>query len=72
MNGEYSVPQLYHSRNNKKVRINALDLQNTCCEGKGAAVEYIIRNYLKENVIVVSNDTSALFYGLLAEEKKNK
>ena len=29
MNGEYSVPQLYHSRDNKTVKINALDLQNT-------------------------------------------
>ena len=33
MNGEYPVPQLYHSRNNKTVKINALDLQNTYCEG---------------------------------------
>lgn len=29
MNGEYSVPQQYHSRDNETVKINALDLQNT-------------------------------------------
>ena len=29
MNGEYLVPQLYHSRDNKTVKINVLDLQNT-------------------------------------------
>ena len=72
MNGEYSVPQLYHSRNNKTVKINALDLQNTYCEGEGAAVGFIIRNNLEENVIVVSNDTDALFYCLIAAMKRKR
>ena len=69
MNGEYSVPKLYHSRNNETVKINALDLQNTYCEG---AVGFIIRNHLEENVIVVSNDTDASFYCLIAAMKRKR
>ena len=72
MNGEYSVPQLYHSRNNKTVKINALDLRNTYCEGEGAAVGFIIRNHLEENVTVVSNDTDALFYHLIVAMKRKR
>ena len=71
MNGEYSVPQLYHSRNNKTVKINALDLQHILW-GEGAAVGFIIRNHLGGNVIVVSNDTDALFYCLIAAMKRKR
>ena len=46
MNGKYSVPQLYHSRNNKTVKTNALDVQNTYCEGEEAAVGFIIRTHI--------------------------
>ena len=69
INGEYSVPQLYHTRNNETAKINALDLQNTYCEGEGAAVEFIFRKYLEKNIIVVSNDADALFYCLIAAMK---
>ena len=73
MNGEYSVPQLYHSGNNKTVKINVLNLRNTYCEGEGTAVGFIIRNHLEENATVVSNDTDALFlFNCCNAEKKNK
>ena len=72
MNGEYSVPQLYHSRNNKTVKINALDLQNTYCEGERAAVGFIIRNHFGENVIVIANDIDALLYCLITAMKRKK
>ena len=72
MNGDYSVSQVYHSRNNKTVKINALDLQNTYCEGEGAAVGFIIRNHLGDNVIVVSNVTDALFYCLIVAMKRKR
>lgn len=60
MNGEYSDPQLYQSRNNKTVKMNALDLQNTYCEEEGATAGFIILNHLEENVNVVSNDRDTL------------
>ena len=72
MNGEYSVPQLYHSRNNKTVKINVLDLQDTYCKGEGATVRFIICNHLGQNVIVVWNDTDALFYCLIAAMKRKR
>ena len=72
MNGEYSVPQLYHSRNNKTVKINALDLQNTYCEGERAAVGFIIRNHFGENVIVIANDIDALLYCLITAMKRKR
>ena len=72
MNGDYSVSQVYHGRNNKTVKINALDLQNTFCEGEGAAVGFIIRNHLGDNVIVVSNVTNALFYCLIVAMKRKR
>ena len=72
MNGDYSVSQVYHSRNNKTVEINALDLQNTYCEGEETAVEFIIRNHLGDNVIVVSNVTDVLFYCLIVAMKRKR
>ena len=41
-------------------------------EGEEAAVGFIIRNHLEENVIVASNDTDALFYCLIAAIKRKR
>ena len=57
---------IYKNKNNSVEKVNALDMANTYCEGEGAAVAFIKRNHLKENVIVVSNDTDALLYCLIA------
>ena len=47
-------------------------MQNTYCEGGGAAVGFIIRNYLQENVMVVSNDTDAIFFCKIAANKRDR
>ena len=72
MNGERSVPMIYKNKNNFVEKVNALDMENTYCEGEGAAVAFIKRNHLKENVIVVSNDTDSLFYCLIAANKRDR
>ena len=72
MNGKHAVPQLYQNKNNIITRINALDMQNTYCEGEGAAVGFIVRSHLQENVMVVSNDTDALFYCMTAGNKRDR
>ena len=72
MNGNHAVPQLYQNKNKIITRINALDMQNTYCEGEGAAVGFIVRNHLQENVMVVSNDTDALFYCMMAANKRDR
>ena len=41
-------------------------------EGEEAAIGFIIRNHLEENVIVASNDTDALFYCLIAAIKRKR
>ena len=71
INGNHAVPQLYQ---NKKIttRINELDMQNKYCESDGAAVGFIVHNHLQENVIVVSNDTDALFYCMIATNKRKR
>ena len=70
MNGNHAVPQLYQ---NKKIinRINALDMQNTYCEGEGAAVGFIVCNHLQENVMVISKDTDTLFYCMIDANKRD-
>ena len=72
MNGEKSVPMIYKNKNNFVEKVNALDMENTYCEGEGAAVAFIKRNHLKENVIVVSNDTDSIFSCLIATNKMNR
>ena len=57
MNGEHSISLIYKNKNNSVEKVNAQDMEKTYCEGEGAAVAFIKRNYLKENVIVVSSDT---------------
>ena len=69
MNGNHAVPQLCQDKNKIITRISALDVQNTYCEGEGAAVGFIVRNHLQENVMVVSNDTDALFYCMIAANR---
>ena len=71
MNGNHAVPQLYQNTNKIFTRINALDMQNTSCEGEGAAVGFIVSNHLLENFMVVSNDTDVLFYCMIAANKRN-
>ena len=71
MNGNHAVPQLYQNTNKVFTRINALDMQNTSCEGEGAAVGFIVCNHLLENFMVVSNDTDVLFYCMIAANKRN-
>ena len=46
-------------------------MQNTYCEGEGAAVGFIVRSYLQENVVVVSNDNDAFFYCMIAASKRD-
>ena len=70
MNGNHAVPQLYQNKNRIITRINALDMQNTYCEG--AAVGFIVRKHLQENVMVVSNDTDVLFYCIIAANKRDR
>ena len=72
MNGNHAVPPLYQNKNKIITRINTLDMQNTYCEGEGAAVGFIVRNHLQENVMVVSNDTDALFYCMMAANKRDR
>ena len=72
MNGEHSVPLIYKNKNNSVEKVNALDMENTYCEGERAAVAFIKQNQLKDNVIVVSNDTDSLFYYLIAANKKDR
>ena len=71
MNGKHALSQLYQNKNNN-TRINALDMQNKYCEREGAAIGFIVRNYLQENVMVVSNDTDAVFYYVIASSKRNR
>ena len=70
MNGNHAVPQLYQNKNRIITRINALDMQNTYCEG--GAVGFIVRKHLQENVMVVSNDTDVLFYCIIAANKRDR
>ena len=72
MNGNYAVPQLYQNKNKLITRINALDIQNTYCEGEGAAVGFIVGNHLQENVMVVSNDTDAFFYCMIPANERDR
>ena len=72
MNGNYAVPQLYQNTNKIFTRINALDMQNTYCEGEGAAVGFIACNHLLENFMIVSNDTDVLFYCMIAANKRKR
>ena len=72
MNGENSVPMIYNNKNNFVEKVNALDMENTYCEEEGAAVAFIKQNHLKENVIVVSDDTDSLFYCLIAADKRDR
>ena len=72
MNGENSVPMIYKNKNSFVEKVNALDMENTYCEGGGAAVAFIKRNHLQENVIVVFNDTDSLFYCLIAANKRDR
>ena len=72
INGEHSVPLTCKNKNNSFEKINALDMENTYCEGEGAAVAFIKQNHLKENIIVVSSDTDSLFYCLIATNKRNR
>ena len=65
-----AVPQLYQNKNRIITRINALDMQNTYCEG--GAVGFIVRKHLQENVMVVSNDTDVLFYCIIAANKRDR
>ena len=41
MNGEKSVPMIYKNKNSLVEKVNALDMENTYCEGEGAAVAFI-------------------------------
>ena len=70
-NGNHAVPQLYQNKNKIITRINALDMQNTYCKCEGAAVGFIVCNHLQENVMVVSNDTDALFYCMIVANKRD-
>ena len=47
-------------------------MENTYCEREGAAVAFIKRNRLKENVIVVSTYTDSLFYCFIAANKRER
>ena len=67
-----NVPQLYQNKNKIITRINALEIQNAYCEGEGAAVRFIVRNHLQENVMVVSNDTDALFFCMIGANKRDR
>ena len=53
-------------------RINALDMQFAYCEGEGAGVRFTARNHLQENVMVVFNDTDALFYCMQRDRVSNE
>ena len=47
-------------------------MQNKYCKSDGAAVGFIVHNHLQENVIVVSNDTDALFYCMIDTNKRKR
>ena len=40
MNGEHSVPKIYENENHFFEKLNALDMENTYCEGEGATVAF--------------------------------
>ena len=70
--GNFSSLQLSEGKAvNKKIitRMNVLGMQNTYCESEGAAVA---RNHLQENVMVASNDADALFYCVIAANKRDR
>ena len=72
MSGGYVIPQVYKKKGNITARENAFDMQNSFYEGEGAAVGFIAENHMKQNVIVVSNDTDALFHCLIAANKRQR
>ena len=62
--------QFFSYKNKSNVtRINALHIQNTYCEG--IAVRFNACNHLQENVMVVSNKADALFYYMIAANKRH-
>ena len=59
MNVKHLVPQLYQNKNKIITRIYALNMQNTYYKGDGAVVGFLIRNHLRESIIVVPNGTES-------------
>ena len=66
VNEDTAIPQLYVQEKGKTKRIPMFDKANNHAEGEGASFSPIVCQHETENCFIVSNDTDAIIYALLA------
>ena len=66
------TPQLYTRDNEGPIkRLPMIDRKNQYAEGEGASFFPAVRFHENENCLIVSNDTNAVIYGILAGLQRN-
>ena len=66
------IPQVYTNVDNQVIRTNAYERANRYGEGEGAAVAHIARDHPNDNCLIISNDSDAILYSLLAALQRNR